>query len=159
MKMNDLFRRFATATSIALGSPWAFLGAVATVVAWALLGPAFGFSDHWQLFINTGTTILTFLMVFLIQNTQNRDAKTLNIKLDELLRAVEGARTGMVNLNALSDEQLLALERELEKLGEREGLAPVVARREAARSASRNVAAAASARSTDGARNLDVERR
>ena len=120
--MNELFRRFAATTSSALGSPWAFAAAVFVVVAWLVAGPAMGFSDHWQLLINTGTTVLTFLMVFLIQNTQNRDAKAINLKLDELLRALKGARTGMVNVETLSDEELVAVEDELMKLGEREGL-------------------------------------
>jgi len=127
--MHELFRRFAAASSAALGSPWAFLTACAVVAAWAALGHVFGYSDHWQLFINTGTTIVTFLMVFLIQSTQNRDAKAVNLKLDELLRAVEGARTGLENLEALTDEQLLALEQELMRLGEREGLPALRARR------------------------------
>jgi low affinity Fe/Cu permease len=132
MRLNEMFRRFAAAASFGMGSAWAFLAALLTVVAWLVAGPAFAFSDHWQLLINTGTTILTFLMVFLIQNTQNRDAKAINLKLDELLRAAEGARTGMVNVAALSDEQLRALEQELMRLGEREGLPPVLARRRAA---------------------------
>jgi low affinity Fe/Cu permease len=128
-RMRDLFRRFAAAISNALGSPWAFFSAVLVVVAWAAFGPVLGYSDHWQLLINTGTTILTFLMVFLIQNTQNRDAKAINLKLDELLRAIDGARTGMVNLASLSDEELLQLEQELTKLGEREGLPSIRERR------------------------------
>jgi low affinity Fe/Cu permease len=129
--MNDVFRRFAAAISAAMGSPWAFFAAVVIVLAWAAIGPAFHYSDHWQLFINTGTTILTFLIVFLIQNTQARDAKTINLKLDELLRAVDGARTGMANLADLTDEELLALEQELVKLAQREGLPSIRARREA----------------------------
>ena len=129
--MNELFRRFATATSNALGSPWAFAAALLVVVAWLASGPAMHYSDHWQLLINTGTTILTFLMVFVIQNTQNRDAKAINLKLDELLRAVEGARTGMVNVESLSDEQLLELEQELVKLAKREGLPSIRARHKA----------------------------
>jgi len=120
--MNEAFRRFATMISIALGTPWAFTLALLIVIGWACTGKYFNYSDAWQLFINTGTTIVTFLMVFLIQSTQNRDSKTLNIKLDELLRAVHGARTGLVNLAALSDEDLLQLEEELRKIGEREGI-------------------------------------
>ena len=126
--MNEAFRKFAFTTSCAFGSTWAFVTALAVVLGWLALGPSFGYSDRWQLLINTGTTIATFLMVFLIQNTQNRDAKTMNLKLDELLRAVEGARTGMVNLASLSDEQLVALEEEFVKLAEREGLPSVRAR-------------------------------
>jgi len=90
--------------------------AVAVVIVWGISGPMFGFSDTWQLVINTGTTIVTFLMVFLVQNTQNRDAKATHLKLDELLRAVEGARTGLVSLETLSDEQLKHLQEQFERL-------------------------------------------
>ncbi len=114
--MKDVFRQFATATAEAGGSPWTFLAAVAIVVVWGISGPLFGFSDTWQLVINTGTTIVTFLMVFLVQNTQNRDARAIHLKLDELLRAVQGARTGLVNLEALSDEDLHGLQRQFERL-------------------------------------------
>jgi low affinity Fe/Cu permease len=117
-----MFRTFATNAAAALGTPWAFLAAVVAVIAWAFTGRYFDYSDAWQLVINTGTTIITFLMVFLIQATQNRDSKAINIKLDELLRAVQGARTGFVNLATLSDEDLLQLEQELQRLGEREGI-------------------------------------
>src|SRR5947209_1075818 len=98
--MHQLFRQFATAASTGLGSPWAFMLAVVLVLAWLATGTYFDYSDAWQLVINTGTTIITFLMVFLIQSSQNRDSITINIKLDELLRAVHGARTGLVNLAA-----------------------------------------------------------
>lgn len=114
--MNDFFRRLATQASEAVGSPWSFLTAALIVVLWAVTGPLFGFSDTWQLVINTGTTIITFLMVFLVQNTQNRDAKATHLKLDELLRASQGARTGLVNLEALSDEQLAELQTQFERL-------------------------------------------
>jgi low affinity Fe/Cu permease len=114
--MNDLFRKFAHSTSQAVGSPWAFIIAVFIVVVWSVTGPIFGYSDTWQLVINTGTTIVTFLMVFLIQNTQNRDAKALHLKLDELLRGVEGARTGLVDLENLSDEELETLQRQFQQL-------------------------------------------
>lgn len=114
--MNDWFRRFATATAKVIGSPWAFLAALLITIAWALSGPLFGFSDTWQLLINTGTTISTGLIVFLIQNTQNRDAKAIHLKLDELLRAVKGARTGMVDLEDMSDEDLKKLQAEFERL-------------------------------------------
>lgn len=99
-----------------MGSPVAFVLAVAIIVAWALSGPLFGFSDTWQLVINTGTTIITFLMVFLIQNTQNRDAKAVHLKLDELLKGVEGARTRLVDLEDLSDEDLSQLQEEFKRL-------------------------------------------
>jgi len=119
--MNELFRKFAHKTSEATGSPWAFIVAATIIVVWAITGPIFGFSDTWQLIINTGTTIVTFLMVFLIQNTQNRDAKAMHLKLDELLRGVEGARTGMVDLENLSDEELKKLQDDFQRLRESKG--------------------------------------
>src|SRR4051794_29253021 len=90
--MKEMFRKFSQGMSSAVGSPWAFVIALTAVIVWAVSGPIFGFSDTWQLVINTSTTIVTFLMVFLIQNTQNRDAQALHLKLDELVRALEGAR-------------------------------------------------------------------
>jgi low affinity Fe/Cu permease len=117
--MNEAFRKFANKTSEAMGTPWAFIAAVLLILGWAITGPFFGFSEVWQLVINTGTTIITFLMVFLIQNTQNRDAKAIHLKLDELLRGVEGARTGMVDLEDLSEEQLRKLQNEFQRLRER----------------------------------------
>jgi low affinity Fe/Cu permease len=122
--MSDHFRRIAHGTSNAVGTPAAFLTASTIIVLWAGTGPLFHFSDTWQLVINTGTTIVTFLMVFLIQNAQNRDARAIHLKLDELLRAVEGARTGMVNLEALSDEELVRLQGEFEKLQQESGVLP-----------------------------------
>src|SRR5687768_7354651 len=118
--MRDIFRSFAQAISHAVGSPWAFIIAVSIVVVWAATGPLFGYSDTWQLVINTGTTIVTFLMVFLIQNTQNRDAKAFHLKLDELLKGVKGARTDLVDLEDLSDEELTKLQREFERLREKQ---------------------------------------
>lgn len=114
--MKDVFRKFAHAVSLATGSPWAFIIAVLIIVVWAATGPLFGYSDTWQLVINTGTTIVTFLMVFLIQNTQNRDAKAFHLKLDELLKGVKGARTSLVDLEDLSDEQLDELQGYYERL-------------------------------------------
>ena len=114
--MNDFFHKFASKIAFIVGTPWAFLVALAGVLAWAVSGPLFGFSDTWQLVINTSTTILTFLIVFLIQNTQNRDAKAIHLKLDELLRAAEGARTGLVDLEDMSDEELAKLQKEFERL-------------------------------------------
>jgi low affinity Fe/Cu permease len=112
--MNDLFRKFAQHTSNAAGTPWAFLLAVSVIVIWAVTGPVFGYSDTWQLIINTGTTIVTFLMVFLIQNTQNRDAVALHLKLDELLRAIEGARDDkFMDLEEKSDEVVREVKQEL----------------------------------------------
>ena len=122
--MNETFRKFANKTSEAMGTPWAFLAAVLLILVWAVTGPLFGFSDVWQLVINTGTTIITFLMVFLIQNTQNRDAKAMHLKLDELLRGVAGARTGMVDLEDLSDEDLKKLQQQFQHL--RESNTPLV---------------------------------
>lgn len=97
------------------GSPYAFLGAISIVVVWAISGPMFGFSDTWQLAINTGTTIVTFLMVFLIQNTQNRDSKAMQLKLDELIRATK-ARDSFVDLEDLTDEELAVIDGEFKKL-------------------------------------------
>jgi len=116
--MRELFRKFAQATSHAVGSSWAFILAVLVLVVWAVTGPMFHYSDTWQLIINTGTTIVTFLMVFLIQNTQNRDAKAIHLKLDELIKGVKGARTGLVNLEQLSDADLERLHNEFERLHE-----------------------------------------
>src|SRR5215510_7809591 len=104
--MRDYFRKFAHDAAYAMGTSWAFFVACVVVIVWAISGPAFGFSDTWQLVINTGTTIVTFLMVFLIQATQNRDSKAIHLKLDELLRAVAKARTGLVGLEDMSEEDL-----------------------------------------------------
>lgn len=120
--MNEFFRKFSSVTSDIVGSSWAFMIAVLIIIIWAASGPAFGYSDTWQLVINTGTTIITFLMVFLIQNTQNRDAKAIHLKLDELLRAVEGARTSMANLENMPDEELKRLQEEFQKLCETRGI-------------------------------------
>ncbi|MEK8090771.1 low affinity iron permease family protein [Thermithiobacillus plumbiphilus] len=117
--MNEIFRKFAHTTSERMGSPWAFVMAVSVIMVWAITGPVFHFSDTWQLIINTGTTIVTFLMVFLIQNTQNRDAVAVHLKLDELLRAMEGARTGLVDLEDMTDEELKCLRDEFSRLRER----------------------------------------
>lgn len=116
--MNDRFHKYAAKIAGAVGSPWAFMGAVTILIAWAVAGPALHYSDQWQLFINTGTTIVTFLIVFLIQNTQNRDAKALHLKLDELLRAVGEARNSLVDLENLPEEELNRLETEFRRLRE-----------------------------------------
>jgi low affinity Fe/Cu permease len=113
--MSEAFRRFALAVSHHLGSHWAFLVAVLTIVAWAATGPFFGFSETWQLVINTGTTIITFLMVFLIQSTQNRDARAIQLKLDELIRSSR-ARNMFADLEDASEEELDDLQREFEEL-------------------------------------------
>jgi low affinity Fe/Cu permease len=114
--VRDFFRRFAHQVSLAVGSAWAFSLAVAAVLLWAVTGPLFGYSDTWQLTINTGTTVITFLVVFVIQNTQNRDARAVHLKLDELIRASKGARNRLVELEELSDEELDGLHREFHEL-------------------------------------------
>lgn len=108
--MKETFRRAATRVSNLTGTAGVFLGAVAVVIIWGVTGPLFDFSDTWQLVINTGTTIVTFLMVFLIQNTQNRDGKAIQLKLDELIRATSGARAQYVGLEDFSDQDLATLE-------------------------------------------------
>jgi low affinity Fe/Cu permease len=114
--VTDAFRVFARRSAIMLGSAWAFAAAVLAILVWILTGPAFHFSDTWQLIINTATTIITFLMVFLIQNTQNRDAKAAHLKLDEMIRALKGARNQLVDLEDLSDEDLKKLEEQFQRL-------------------------------------------
>lgn len=116
---RDRFRRFGAAAATVVGSPWAFAAAVLVVAVWAATGPLFHYSDTWQLVINTGTTVITFLMVFLIQNTQNRDAKAIHLKLDELIRGVKGARTNLVDLEDMTEEELDRLQREFQQLHER----------------------------------------
>ncbi|HVO15525.1 MAG TPA: low affinity iron permease family protein [Alphaproteobacteria bacterium] len=106
MRRQGVFARFANRAAAATGHPLAFGLALLTIVVWAVTGPVFGYSDTWQLVINTGTTIVTFLMVFLIQNAQNRDGKALQIKLDELIRALEGAHNALLDLEQLSDEDI-----------------------------------------------------
>ena len=125
--VSDAFRIFARRSSMVLGSAWAFASAILIIVIWGLTGPTFHYSDTWQLIINTGTTIVTFLMVFLIQNTQNRDAKAAHLKLDEVIRALKGARNELVDLEKLSDENLTSLEKEFERVrkkAERDGNNP-----------------------------------
>jgi low affinity Fe/Cu permease len=114
--MREVFRIFANRTAEWVGTPWAFALALALIVVWAASGPSFGYSDTWQLVVNTTTTIITFLVVFLIQNTQNHDSRALHLKLDELLRAVKEARTNLVDLEELPDEDIARLEREFRKL-------------------------------------------
>jgi low affinity Fe/Cu permease len=113
---NDWFGRFAASASGWLGSRWAFAGAGLVIVVWAAVGPIFHYSDTWQLVINTGTTIVTFLMVFLIQNTQNRDARAINLKLNELIRAIDKARDQMIDIENLSDLELDELQAKYEKI-------------------------------------------
>ena len=127
--MNELFRRFAHRTSMIVGSPWAFLTATLVVVGWAVTGPAFGFSNTWQLVINTGTTIVTFLVVFLIQNTQNRDAQAMHLKLDELIRATRTARNELVDVEEMSDAELARLQQQFRELHGQRDAAPKPAKR------------------------------
>ena len=117
--VSDAFRCFAQRSSTLLGSAWAFCGAVLVIFVWVITGPTFHFSDTWQLIINTATTVVTFLMVFLIQNTQNRDAKAVHLKLDELIRALKGARNQLVDLEELSDSDLKKLEEQFRRLRKR----------------------------------------
>src|SRR5438477_7967032 len=112
MYRTSLFSRFAKWAACATGHPLSFMLAKGIILAWATTGPLFHFSDTWQLVINTGTTIITFLMVFLIQNTQNRDSAAMQLKLDELIKGVKGARTSLVDLEELSDEELNRLQKE-----------------------------------------------
>jgi low affinity Fe/Cu permease len=119
--MNELFRKFSRRTSQLMGSSWAFILAALTILVWAMTGPLFHYSDTWQLVINTGTTIITFLMVFLIQNTQNRDAKAIHLKLDELIRGVKGARTHLVDLETMSDKELDRLQQQFQRVRNAQG--------------------------------------
>jgi low affinity Fe/Cu permease len=114
--MGDGFHKIASRVACGMGSPYAFLLAVVVVAGWAIAGPFLDYSEDWQLFINTGTTISTFLMLFVLQNSQNRDTKAINIKLDELLRAIEGARTGLATVGDLSEAELDRIEGEFRKL-------------------------------------------
>lgn len=114
--MEELFHRISVVVSTLTGSPFAFAAAFIIVLAWVITGPIFHFSDTWQLVINTATNVITFIMVFLIQNTQNRDSKAVHLKLDELLKGVKGARTGLVDVEELPDEELEKLYGEFRKL-------------------------------------------
>jgi low affinity Fe/Cu permease len=113
---SDRFGRFAAQSSHYLGSRWAFVSAIGVILIWAVTGPVFHFSDTWQLVINTGTTIVTFLMVFLIQNTQNRDARAIHLKLNELIHAVDKAKNRMIDVENLSDLELDELARTYESI-------------------------------------------
>jgi low affinity Fe/Cu permease len=117
--VSDAFRLFAHRSAVMLGSAWAFATAAFVILVWLVTGPGFHFSDTWQLIINTATTIITFLMVFLIQNTQNRDAKAMHLKLDELIRALKGARNQLVDLEELSDKDLKKLEEQFQRMRKR----------------------------------------
>jgi low affinity Fe/Cu permease len=114
--MNETFRSFSVAAANALGSSWMFLLNVFLILVWFVAGPFYNYSDSWQLIVNTGTTVLTYLAVFLIQNTQNRDAKAIHLKLDELIRGVDGARTHLVDLESMTDEELEKLQKEFTRI-------------------------------------------
>src|SRR5690348_17049239 len=118
--MKDIFHQFAKSTAALVGSPWTFLAAVLVLAAWLITGPMFHYSDTWQLVINTGTSLVTFLVVFLIQNTQNRDSKAMHLKLDELLCAVKEARSALVDLENMPDEEVQRLEKEFIRLAKTE---------------------------------------
>jgi low affinity Fe/Cu permease len=113
---SDAFHVFATKASFVVGTKWAFLSAALLIVVWALIGPYFHYSDTWQLVINTATTVVTFLMVFLIQNTQNRDARAIHLKLDEVIRAIELAHNEMIDIEHLSDDELEELTLKFEQI-------------------------------------------
>lgn len=117
--MNQIFRKLAVACANSMGSPWAFVIAFTIVLVWGVTGPMFHYSDTWQLVINTGTTIVTFLMVFLIQNTQNRDMKAVQLKLDELIRSTSEARNRLVDLEDAPDERLDELKQEFKHVKDR----------------------------------------
>jgi low affinity Fe/Cu permease len=119
-----MFRRLAIGTADMVGSPWAFLISVGLIAAWAISGPYYRYSDDWQLVMNTFTSVVTFLMVFLIQAMQNRDSKAMHLKLDELLRAVKDARTSLVSLEQMTDAELDALAAEFQRLRARVGKTP-----------------------------------
>ncbi len=131
---ENWFRRFSCAVATGAGTHWAFVVALAVVLGWAATGPFFHFSDTWQLVINTGTTVITFLMVFLIQATQNRDGKAIQLKLDELIRAQRKARNVFASLENASEEELAEFEQEFEALRQR-GLSEKKAARAAAEKA------------------------
>ena len=114
--MNEWFRKYAIAAADALGSSWLFMANVSLILIWLICGPFFRFSDSWQLVVNTATSVITYLAVFLIQNTQNRDAKAIHLKLNELIKGVDGARTGLVALEHLSDEDLKMLQSQFMRL-------------------------------------------
>ncbi len=113
--MGNMFEHLAVSVSAWAGRPWAFVGALSIIIVWALTGPLFSWSDTWQLVINTGTTIITFLMVFLIQNAQNRDASAIQAKLDELIRAVGDARNEFIGIEHLSGGELISIREGLER--------------------------------------------
>jgi len=131
--MNEAFRHFASKISKITGSPWAFVTATSIILFWIISGPIFNYSNTWQLMINTTTTVVTFLMVFLIQNTQNRDTKAVHIKLDELLRTVKGARNNLIEVENMSDEELELKHQEFKKLHDKAELILIERRKKRSR--------------------------
>ena len=125
MSLNQGFRKFSIAAAEALGSPWLFVANVFLILLWLASGPVFHYSDTWQLLVNTATTVITYLAVFLIQNTQNRDSKAVHLKLDELISTVEGARNRLVDLQNLSDDELQDLQDQFQRLRQRASQSPV----------------------------------
>ncbi len=125
MRTNRIFQRISARAAEWFGSPVAFIAAIFLLIVWAITGPVLHFSDTWQLIANTATNIITFIMVFIIQNSQNRDTKALHLKLDELIRATEGTRNAMVNLEDLTDEQIERLKEEFERVSRIGGTEPV----------------------------------
>ena len=119
MRFNDVFRRAANGAANGLGSPGMFVANVLLILLWLFSGPYFHYSDTWQLIVNTATTVITYLAVFLIQNTQNRDAKAMHLKLDELIRSIEGARNRLIDLQDFTDEELEQLQRQFQQLKQR----------------------------------------
>ncbi|SRR6266540_1282053 len=119
--MQEWFRRFSVGAASILGSSWMFFVNLLLIFMWLVSGPIFRFSDTWQLVVNTATTVITYLAVFLIQNTQNRDTRAIQLKLDELIKGVEGARTHLVNLENLTDEELDNLQKEFARIRKRKG--------------------------------------
>ena len=119
MTLNEGFRKFSIAAAEVLGSPWLFVANIFLILLWLASGPVFQFSDTWQLIVNTATTVITYLAVFLIQNTQNRDAKAVHLKLDELISTVGGARNRLVDLQNLSDDELQDLQKQFQRLQQR----------------------------------------
>jgi low affinity Fe/Cu permease len=124
MTLNQRFRKFSIAAAEALGSPWLFVANVFLILLWLASGPLFHYSDTWQLLVNTATTVITYLAVFLIQNTQNRDAKAVHLKLDELISTVEGARNRLIDLQNLSDDELQDLQNQFQRLQQRASESP-----------------------------------
>ena len=118
-RVQEAFRVFARNASQVLGTAWTFVAAILVIAIWAATGHFFNYSDTWQLIINTGTTIVTFLMVFLIQNTQNRDSKAVHLKLDELIRSIDSARNHLVNVDRLSDDDLKKLEEQFQRISKK----------------------------------------